>query len=123
MTIEELKTLGIPLARYEEIDVLYVESALQWIKDNTTLEFDLSNPETITALPSGAKLFVVKFRELMNLPIGVTSESVDGLSQSFTDATKKSELLEWAYELLGSYMKSGISFVPAQPRWETAPWL
>jgi hypothetical protein len=123
MTVEELKTLGIPLARYSEIDVLYVESALEWILENTTLVFDKSNPEEIKALPSGAKLFVVKYRELMNLPIGVTGESVDGLSQSFSDSLKKDRLLEYAYELMGGYMKSGVLFVPATNRWRVAPWV
>lgn len=116
MTVEELKTLGIPLARYDEIDVLYVESALDWIKSNTTLEFD--SLEEIKALPSGAKLFVVKFRELMTLPVGVTGESVDGLSQNFSDTLKKDKLLDLAYELLGEYIKPAISFVPAKERWK-----
>lgn len=118
MTVEELQELGIPLPRYTAVDVLYVESALDWILSNTTLEFNKSNLESIKALPSGAKLFVVKFRELMTLPVGVTGESVDGLSQNFSDTLKKDKLLDLAYELLGEYMKPAISFVPAKERWK-----
>ena len=117
MTIDELKTLGIPLTRYNDIDVLYIESALEWLKVNTTLKFDVADLETIKALPAGAKLFVVKYRELMGLPLGVTSESVDGLSQGFSDTLKKDKLWEYANELLGDYMKPVISFVPAVEKW------
>ena len=123
MTVEELQTLGIPLTQYREIDLLYVESALDWLKANTTLEFDKNELETVKNLPSGAKLFIVKFREMMDLPVGVTSESVNGLSQSFSDTLKKDALYELASELLGDYVKSSLSFVSAQPKWRNAPWL
>ena len=122
MTIEELKTLGIPLPRYEDVDLLYIESAFDWLKSNTTLNFDKNDMETVKALPAGAKLFAVKYRELMLLPVGVTAESVDGLSQTFTSATKQAELLALANELLGDYMKSSISFIPATQKWSDNRW-
>lgn len=117
MTVEELQTLGIPLASYADIDVLYVESALDWILQNTTLQFDKSDLEAIKSLPAGAKLFIVKYREIMAYSAGTTSESVDGLSQSFSDAIKGAKLREYASELMGEYI-SQIRFTPARKRWD-----
>lgn len=117
MTGEELKTLGIPLASYNDIDVLYVESALEWILRNTTLEFSKSDPEAIKALPAGAKLFIVKYREIISSSAVTTSESVDGLSQSFSDAIKGEKLMEYAQELMGDYVFQ-IRFTPAVKRWD-----
>lgn len=117
MTVDELKTLGIPLPSFSEIDVLYIEGALEWILQNTDLTFDKANLDEVKALPAGAKLFTIKYRELMCNGAGVTSESVDGLSQSFSDSLKEEQLREYASSLLGEYMPQ-IRFTPASKRWD-----
>lgn len=117
MTVEELKTLGIPLADYSEADVLYVESALDWITRNTSLVIDKSSIEQLKALPAGVKLFIVKYREVMSYSAGTTSESVDGLSQSFSEALKGQKLREYAAELMGEYIRE-IRITPARRRWD-----
>lgn len=122
MTVEELQAIGIPLPQYSQEDTLYVESALDWLSKNTTLEFDKKNLDQLKSLPAGAKLFIAKYREVMKLPVGVTSESVDGLSQSFSDTLKSNELAEIAEALLGEFMKPAISIVTAKQKWGYCPW-
>lgn len=121
MTVEELQSIGLPLADYNELDVLYVESALDWILQNTTLEFDKNDLEALNSLPSGVKLFIVKYREIMSYSAGTTSESVDGISQSFSDTIKGVKLREYANELMGEYM-SQLRFTAARKRWNDTSW-
>ena len=57
---------------------IIINSGIEWISDNTTIDTtDLSN------FPSSAKLFLIKFYDLQKLRTGVTSQSIEGLSQSF----------------------------------------
>ncbi len=112
MTIDDIKSIGLPT-----LDVLYVQSAFEWVLNNTTLDFDIEDVGELEELPSCVKLFVIKFCEVMNLPVGVASESIDGLSQSF-DGTQKQWLIgQYAHDLLGEYMKSGATFFSARNRW------
>ena len=53
-------------------------------EDNTTLEVDLADPETIKSLPASARIFLVKYCELLGRDLGVTSETVGPMSQSFS---------------------------------------
>lgn len=112
MTIDNIKEIGL-----HTNDVLTAEAAFEWVLANTTLEFDISNIEELKALPSCVKLFAAKFCELMNMPAGVTSESIEGMSQSF-DSTQKNFLIrQYADELMGAYIKSGAVFFRAQNKW------
>lgn len=54
MTAEEFKSLGLPVPDSAQ---LYVEAGLEWLRDNTTLNMDPADVETIKALPSSARLF------------------------------------------------------------------
>lgn len=114
MTAEELKELGLPI---KESDKLYVESALEWLYDNTTLAFALDDIESIKALPSGAKLFLVKFCEIGNRKIGVTSETVGPMSRNFSSAASDKLILNLARQFLKSYLKPNVTFIPCQRRW------
>lgn len=112
MTSEDIKNLGLP-----DLDVLTVQAAFEWILANTTLEFDIENPDELKALPSCVKLFVVKFCNVMDLPVGVTSESIEGMSQSFDGTQKQWLISQYADELLGEYLKSSATFFRAWNRW------
>ena len=118
MTIEEIKTLGIPNIDYCEYACLLVESGLQWLLNNTKLEFDIHNVEEIKELPPNVKLFLLKFIDLMRISTGVTSESIEGMSQSFDSSGKDLLLRQYALELLGKdLMISDLKFYPAVRKW------
>ena len=117
MSIEELVSAGIPLNGANAITALEAESALDWMLENTTLVFDKGNVETISALPACAKLFVVKYVEAIGLKQGVSSQSIEGLSMSFTSTDKSTMLWQLANSLLGAYLKSQVRVIPARRRW------
>lgn len=116
MTAEQVKMLGLGIAPVDERVVLVIASGLEWIKANTTLEFDMESTEDLQALPNSVKLFLVKFFDVQMLSTGVASESIEGLSQSFT-GDKNALIWQFAYELLGKYLKSSVRAVPYANRW------
>lgn len=95
-------------------------AALEWMKENTKLEFDPADVSSLTGLTAGAKFFIQKYEEVMSLSAGITSESIAGMSQSF-DTDKTSLLLKYARDLIGSkYVTGGLAsarFVPAKKHW------
>ena len=117
MTHEELKAAGIPLAEGDVMAVLKAEAALDWMKEHTTLEFDKGSAESIKALPSCAKLFVVKYSEALSLKQGVASQSIEGLSMSFNGNDQAALIWQLANSLLGAYLKSQVRVFPAKRRW------
>lgn len=88
------------------------ESALEWIKKNTT--FDV----TLDPLPASVEMFIEKYGEIMGLRPGIASESISGLSQSFNGNI--SELLkQYASELIGEeFIVSEVRCVLAEDRWK-----
>lgn len=118
MTLDELRAAGIPLPGSSELAVLEAASAFDWMRENTTLQFDEADTASIEALPACAKLFVVKYVETLTHRVGVTSQSIEGLSQSF-DASENMQSLIWslANTLLGNYLKSQVRVTPARRRW------
>lgn len=117
MTAEELLAAGIPLENNDAASVLRAEAALDWMLEHTTLEFDKANKESINALPACAKLFVEQYSDVMKRRVGVASQSIEGLSQSFSTTDKSTELLQIAHSLLGTYLKSPVRVIPARRRW------
>ncbi len=117
MTAQQIELLHLGIAPIDDRVILICESGLEWVKANTTLEFDINNDNDLTALPSVVKLFLVKFFDVNMLSTGVSSESIEGLSQSFDTSDKSAMIWQYATELLSPYLKSGISFIPAQRRW------
>lgn len=117
MTTQQIELLHLGIAPIDDRVILIVESGLEWVKANTTLDFDLNNDEDLKALPSCVRLFLVKFFDVQMISGGVTSESIEGLSQSF-DTTNKADLIsQFAQELLLPYLKSRIQFISAQKKW------
>ena len=88
------------------------ESAIEWISSNTT--FDVS----AEPLPASIELFIEKYGELMKLRPGVSSESISGLSQSFSGDIS-TLLKQYASELIGEkYMVPEVRFVQAVDRYK-----
>ena len=116
MTAAEYIAAGIPVAD-DALAILRAESALDWMQENTTLEFDRGSAETISALPSCAKLFVVQYCELLSAKQGVASQSIEGLSQSYFDSDQSKKIWQLANTLLRGYLKSQVRVFPAKRRW------
>lgn len=114
MTAEELKELELPIP---VSDQLYAESGLEWLRDNTRLKIDLTDMESLKALPSSARLFLVKFCEVCSRDTGVTGESVGPMSQSFTTDSISKQTAALAGQLLRPYLKSNVKFIPCTRRW------
>lgn len=118
ITKEIIEEIGLPIENAEAPDVwLRVESCIEWLKENTTLEFKENDIESLKALPGSVKLFICRYNELYGRSIGVASESIGGMSQSFDTSSGSNLLWQLAYELLGKYIKSGIKAVPARKKW------
>lgn len=117
MTSQQLESLGLGLANNAG-NCLMAESALQWVLDHTTLEFDIENIEELKALPAQVRLFVLKYSEAMSISAGVSSESIEGLSQSFTSGNKSALVWDIAESLLDEWLVSPVKFVAAQNRWK-----
>lgn len=93
-------------------DDILRESAILWIEDNTTFDTK-QNP-----LPPNVELFIEKYKEVMGLRPGITSESISGLSQSFRSSDVQELLMQYAKSLLGNeFVPSDLRFVPAADRW------
>ena len=118
MTVDELKELGLPIAATDTA-CLYVGSAIDWLIENTTLDIDKDNlQDSIKALPDGAKLFICRYMDVMETGgNGVASESIGGMSQSFTTESKTTLLWQLARGLIGAYLKSQIHSVPNVSKW------
>lgn len=114
MTAEEFKSLELPV----ETDMqLYAEAGLEWLRDNTTLDVDITDTESVKALPSSARLFLVKFCEICSRDIGVTGESVGPMSQSFSSDSTTKQTAALARQLLKAWLKPEVKFIPCIRRW------
>jgi hypothetical protein len=86
------------------------------VNSNTSLDIDVDNDEQLESLPANVRLFINKYYELMSLRRGVASESISGLSQSFTTVSS-ADIWAIAEELLSDVLYSQVKFVPAKRAW------
>ena len=94
--------------------ILLAENALSWINSNTKITVDLDDVQ------ANVRLFVSKYIDIMGgLPVGVTSESAGGLSQSFSTANKTDLLIDQAEAIFGeeNVTIGKVTFTPAKRRW------
>lgn len=117
MTKQQIEALSLGIAPIDDRVILVVESGLEWVLENTTLKFNMENEEELKALPSRVKLFLTKFFDIQMMSTGVTSESAEGLSQSFDRSNKNDLIWQFAEELLGKWLKGRVEFVAASSRW------
>lgn len=119
LTVDQVEELGLGLKQIDVQTCLLVESGLQWLLNNTSLQFNINNITELKALPANVRLFLLKFTEIYGLRYGVTSESISGLSQSFADADSLNDLLwQLADELLGDLVNPRVKFVISSARWK-----
>lgn len=111
LTAEQIAALNLGVDT-DAKTVITINAALEWIQDHTTID-----TSDIDKLPACAKLFMIKFAEIGNMQSGVSSESIEGLSHSYSD-NKSGLIWDAAYEFLGAYVKSPVRFVAAENRWK-----
>lgn len=116
LTLEEIRTLGLPIENIDEKICLYVNASLDWLRENTTLNFDKDDVDSVKNLPSGAKLFIVSFLETMEQNPAITSESIAGMSQNFSIRLKGDLLSELATAFLSEYY-SCVKTIPNIDKW------
>lgn len=105
---------GLPLDVKDTETRIMVDAAISWVRENTTLVIDPT-----AELPSNVKLFVVKFCDLMSTSVGVASESLGGMSQSFSTSGGTALILsDLATQLFGADYKGRNRFVSAVSRWK-----
>lgn len=113
MTIEEWKEAGFSITDTS----LYLDAGLEWLEEHTTIQLEEYTVETIKALPSKAKLFLLNFSEIMQRETGIVSESIAGMSQTFQEQGKDALIWNVAKTLLKGQLKSTITVLPARKRW------
>lgn len=112
LTKEQIESLGLSMAINDKA-VLTINAAFEFITENTTIDTtDIEN------LPACARLFMVKYCEISEMRAGVVSESIEGLSQSFSNGNKTALVWDLANDLFGDKMKSCIRFVAAERKWK-----
>lgn len=116
MTNAQIEALNLGLPN-NATTWLIIESALNWVLENTTLKFDIANVEELKALPAQVRLFALKYNEIMSISEGVASESIEGLSLSFNASNKAGMIWELAENLLGKWLVSPVQFVSSVSRW------
>lgn len=117
MTEEQVRNLKLGIEPIDSRVILTVESGIEWVNHNTTLNIDMNNDEELKALPSCVRLFLTKFFDVQMLSVGVSSQSIEGLSQSFGNNDTNAMIWQFAQELLSPYLKSSITFHTAKKRW------
>lgn len=117
MTTEQIESLELDITPINGRTKLIIESGLEWLLQNTTLEFDINTGEGLGLLPACTKLFLLKFYDIQTLSAGVASESIDGMSQSFDTGNRENLVWKFAEEMLYPYLKSRVRFVAAKKRW------
>ena len=112
----------ITAEQFKEIEIsvksnIIGNAALEWLKKNTTLEINMDDVKSVEALPFAAKLFISKYSEIMGSPSVVSSQSIEGLSQSFNQTDKGTLIWQVAEELLSDYLVGRVRFVAATSKW------
>lgn len=117
VTKQQIEILQLGIAPIDERVILTIGGGLEWLQRNTILEFDMNNDEDLKALPYCARLFLISYFDITTAPMGVASESIGGLSQSFSSTSRDKLIWEAATQHLQGYLKSGISFISAKRKW------
>ena len=115
MTLEQLKELmGIALsdASQDAILSLYLETAIEAAKQYANAyDWDSEEP-----LPAGIKLGILRWIELSQMKkenAGVQSESIGGMSQTFT-STGDAGYFSEVYDMWAPYHFRGLTFRPTK---------
>ncbi len=115
ITPADIEVLGLGISPIDERVCLEVEAAIEWVNANTTLKLDISDLNTFSAQ---SKLFIIAYIDICMISNGVQSESIEGLSQSFSGNSKFNMIWDLAEHYLGEHLISKVKFVKAQKRFK-----
>lgn len=101
MTKEKIQSLNLPLTIDDET-MLYIEACIEWLNQHTSLDI-----ENMAAIPANVKLFIVKYVDIIRMSSGVSSESIEGLSQSFKDVDLEDLIYQAAHATIDEFITSG----------------
>lgn len=116
MTREQAESLKLGI-QISDKTLIIIDSSLDIVLSRTSIKFDKNNLEELKMIPARAKLFIIKYIELMSLTEGVSSQSISNLSMSFSQ-DKNERLNNLLEETLGNDMLSDVQFAEAVNRWE-----
>lgn len=117
MTTGKADYMGLPIDTSNPMTLLHVDSCLEWLLKNTKLKFDADDLDELRALPASVKLFICRYNELYSRQLGITSESIGGMSQGFDTTDVHTQLWQLASELLRDYIGSTLKVTPAKRKW------
>ena len=118
LTREQAEKLSLPINLDNGVELLLVENAFAWIADNTTVTVDMDDLDHVQP---AVRLFITRYIDIMQLPMGVSSESAGGLSQSFDTNKDPNELLTSAAEAIfgaDNVTAGAVHFVTATRGWD-----
>ncbi len=117
LTNAQVESLKLQIQPINTETCLLIENALNWVADNTTIKVNMNDLESVQA---NVRLFLIKYIDIMKLPIGITSESATGLSQSFDTTDKYDLLVSLARSIFGddNVTAGKVEFVAATDRWK-----
>lgn len=115
ITKEQIEALALGISPIDDRTCLEVEAAIDWINSNTSLKLDIQNISTFTAK---SKLFIIAYIDLDMIGNGVISESIEGLSQSFSSNSKFNTLWDLAEYYLDDCLISKVRFVCSNKRYK-----
>lgn len=125
LTEDNLITMGFTANSVSVDDGLYFFSVIDWLRQNTDFAFSDDVVESdIASLPASAKLFIVKYIQMLKNGIldvsNVTSESIGGMSKSYgTMAEGLNKLWLLARQLLGKHFLGGwVTSIGTYSRWQ-----
>lgn len=122
LTAANIEAMGYQKGDLAEGRELDFAAALDWLSDNTDFRItDGSITEVVAALPPSARLFILKFMEIMSSGgalAGVSSESIGGMSKSYAVASDMSgALMLLIRQLLRGHYTGGVKISMPRSRW------
>ena len=117
LTAANIEAMGYQKGDLAEGRELDFAAALDWLSDNTDFRITDGSITEVAALPPSARLFILKFMEIMNSG-GVSSESIGGMSKSYAVASDMSgALMLLIRQLLRGHYTGGVKISMPRSRW------
>lgn len=112
LTSEQISNLQLGISPIDARTEIAINTGIEWLEEHTTIDVT-----DLNKFPYSAKLFLIKFYDLQKIRTGISSQSIEGLSQSFDTSDKNAQLWQFAEQYLSGYLKSCVRFVSATKKW------
>lgn len=121
LTAANIEAMGYQKGDLAEGRELDFAATLDWLRDNTDFRLTDGSIVEVAALPPSARLFILKFMEIMSscgTLSGVSSESIGGMSKSYAVASDMSgALMLLIRQLLRGHYTGGVKISMPRSRW------